>query len=169
MAEWVGASWDEIGKVVVSTLAIYVTVVIGLRLAGRRTVSQMSAFDVVVTIALGSLIASTALSPEPSYARTAAAFATLLTAQQVAAVLRRKIPATRRLLDFSPEVLYRDGEVRLRQSPLTAQVSKAELLSRIRQAGAESFDEIKVVILEPTGEISVLRGAASEIWTQASS
>lgn len=154
---WFGASWQEVFRVVTTTLAIYVTVVAGLRVAGRRTVSQMSAFDFVVTIAIGSLVASTALSPDSTYGRGVAAIGTLLIAQQIVAVIRQRFPGTRRLLDFQPQPIYTGGELKLRHSPLTAQVTEAELHSKLRRAGVEDLDEVSLVILEPDGRVSVMR------------
>ncbi len=55
MKEWFVASWDVVGFVVLSTVAMYLSVLIGVRIAGRRTLAQLSAFDAVVTIALGSI------------------------------------------------------------------------------------------------------------------
>lgn len=168
MEQWLGASWSEMGKVALSTLAIYVSVVAALRVAGRRTVSQMSAFDFVVTIAIGSLVASTALSPSSSYGQGLAAVLTLLAAQQVVAVIRQRVPATEKVLDFSPEPLYSDGRMNLRQNPLTAQVTETELFSKLRHEGITSLEEVKLVILEPDGGISILSSdAAGELWDRA--
>ncbi|MBW3589290.1 MAG: DUF421 domain-containing protein [Actinobacteria bacterium] len=165
MEEWFGASWSEIGKVVTSTLAIYASVLAGLRIAGRRTVSQMSAFDFVVTIAIGSIIGATVLSSDPTYGRAVAGLVTLLAAQQLVAILRQQVPATRRLLDFSPEHLYVDGKVQLRHNPLTAQVTETELFSKLRRHGVESLEDVKLVVLEPDGRVSVLRSNGKhELW-----
>ncbi len=143
MAEWFGASWAEIGGVAASTLALYATAVLALRVAGRRTVSQMSAFDFVVTIAIGSLVASTVLNPNPSYSHAVAGLGTLLGAQQLTALIRQRIPATRRFLDFQPEVVYEDGGIRLRRSSLTAQITEDELRSKLRQAGVDSVEDVR--------------------------
>lgn len=157
MDGWFGASWAEVVKVVASTLAIYGTVVIALRIAGRRTVSQMSAFDFVVTIAIGSLVASIALSPNPSYARGLAALTTLLVAQQIVAVVRQRFPATRRFLDFEPQTIYENDSLELRHNPLTAQITEAEVRSKLRRHGLRDFEDVDVVILEPDGHVSVLK------------
>lgn len=160
-----GGSWTEAASVALTTLAIYVTVVAGLRVAGRRTVSQMSAFDFVVTIAIGSLVAATALAPDASYLRGAASLATLLAAQQVVAVIRQRVPAARRFLDFTPQPLYRGDDIELRHNPLTAQVTEAELWGKLRHHGIGSLEEVKLIVLEADGRISVLRSDAStDIW-----
>jgi hypothetical protein len=74
MDEWLGASWRTVGFVVVGTVATYLSTLVAIRLAGRRTVAQLSSFDIVVTVAIGSLVASTASSnddvrPRPESAR----------------------------------------------------------------------------------------------------
>lgn len=166
---WFGGSWQEISRVVTTTLAIYVTVVAGLRIAGRRTVSQMSAFDFVVTIAIGSLVANTALSPDSNYLHGVAAIGALLVAQQIVAVVRQRFPRMRRFLDFEPQPIYTGGELKLRHSPLTAQVTEAELYSKLRREGIEELDQVSVVILEPDGRVSVMRrdpsrSEAPQLW-----
>ena len=168
MEGWFGTSWSEVGRVSTTTLAIYITVVVALRIAGRRTVSQMSAFDFVVTIAIGSLVAATSLSPDVGYGRGVTGIVTLLAAQQAVAILRQRIPATRRLFDFSPEPLYSDGGMKLRHNLMTAQVTEAELHSKLRHHGIASLGDVDLVILEPDGRVSVLRnGDTAELWRAA--
>jgi uncharacterized membrane protein YcaP (DUF421 family) len=157
VSEWFGSSWATVAYVATSTTAIYCSTLLVVRLAGRRTVSQLSAFDIVVTIALGSLIASTAVSPEPSYAQGITAVATLLTLQVAAAALRQRVPVLRRLLDFAPFAVVRDGEVHLPTSPLGPQMTKDELLTKLRERGIFHLDDLRLVVVEPTGGISVAR------------
>lgn len=168
MEAWFGVSWSDVALVVATTLLMYVSVVVGLRVAGRRTVSQMSAFDFVVTIAIGSLVAGTSLGSPPAYGRGLAALVTLLVAQQMVAVFRQRFPVTRRLLDFSPQVLYSDGKMSLRHNPLTAQITEPELYSKLRRHGITSMSQVKLVILEPDGRVSVLGDVEhGDLWQKA--
>jgi uncharacterized membrane protein YcaP (DUF421 family) len=157
MAQWFGASWSTVGFVVASTLAMYVTLLVAIRIAGRRTVAQLSAFDVIITVALGSLLASTVVSAEPSYAQATTAVVTLLVLQVVVAALRRRSEVARRLLEFEPEVVVRDGEIRLPTGLMTSQLSEGELRSRLRQHGTFDDEPLALVVLEPSGRISVRR------------
>lgn len=158
--EDLGSSWDVIGTVALSTLAIYVTAVVTVRLAGRRTVAQLSAFDAVVTIALGSVIATTAVSGTTSYVEGATAFVVLLALQVSVAWLRRRSPLLRRLLEFEPEIVVRDGEGRLPRGPWTSQLTEDELWSRLRQQGVFHPEEVTLAVLEPNGALSVVRPRA---------
>lgn len=157
LSEWFGSSWTTVVYVAGSTVAIYCSALVAIRLAGRRTVAQLSAFDVVVTIALGSLIATTAVSRDPSYAQGITALCTLLVLQVVAAALRQRFPLVRRLLDFPPCVVVRNGALRLPSTPFGAQMTADELLSKLRERGVFHLDGVRVVIMEPTGGLSVER------------
>lgn len=166
MGAWFGASWSTIGWVIASTAAIYFSALLGVRLAGRRTLAQMSAFDAVVTIALGTLVSSTAVSSTPSYLQAVAALLTLLGLQVIVAAARQRAPRLRRYLDFSPKVVVRHGEVELGRSPFTAQMTHDELLSRLRRNGMFNLESARFVILEPTGQLSVV-GHEADIGGEA--
>jgi uncharacterized membrane protein YcaP (DUF421 family) len=157
MAEWFGSDWASIGFVAASTVAMYVTMVVAVRLAGRRTVAQLSAFDVVVTVALGTLLSSTVVAPDPSYSRATTAVVVLLGLQVGLAALRRRSRLVERALTFRPEVVVQDGEVQLPTGLGTSQLSERELLSRLRQTGVFDLDGVAIVVLEPSGSISVSR------------
>lgn len=157
MNEWFGSSWETIGFVALGTLAIYVTMLVGVRIAGRRTISQLSAFDAVVTVALGSTMASTALSSNASYVQGAAVIVTLLVLQVVLAAVRQRSSVARRILDFPAEAVVRDGTMTLPTSPLSSQLSRDELQSLLRQKGFFDLDGVRLVLLEPSGGISVTR------------
>lgn len=165
MSDWFGSSWATIAYVAASTTAIYCSALLAIRVAGRRTVARFSAFDIVITIALGSLIASTAVSRDPSYAQGTTALVALLVLQVTAAGLRQRFAVVRRLLDFVPCVVVRDGQLRLPSTPLGPQVSEDELFSRLREQGVFSLEGVRVVIIEPTGGVSVERGGEQEATT----
>ena len=162
MAEWFGASWSTVAWVAASTGAMYATVVIAVRVAGRRTLTQLSAFDIVVTIAIGSIVATTSVQRTASYAQGATAIVTLLAMQTLVGACRQRFPFLRRVLDFTPQVVVREGRMNLSSGPLGPQLTETELLSRLRQQGVFSLDGVHIVVLEPTGEVSVSRGPVPE-------
>lgn len=157
METWIGSSVADIAFVALGAVAMYVTTVVGVRLAGRRTIAQLSAFDLVITVALGSLVANTAVSEDPSYVQGATALITLLSLQVGIGWLRKRIPLLRRLVVFAPEVVVRDGVTQLPTGLMTSQLTEDELASRLRQQGVFDRSGLAVVILEPTGQVSVRR------------
>lgn len=161
MSEWFGASWPTVGYVVAGTVAIYISTLVAVRIAGRRTVAQLSAFDLIITIAIGSLLASACVSADPSYSQYMAALITLLLLQVAVAALRRRVSILSRLLEFEPQVVVRDGTVDLDKSLLGAQLTRAELESALRHQGVFDLGQVRLVVLEPTGKVSVSRDASS--------
>lgn len=151
------SSFDQVIRVVLTSVLVYAGAVAALRLAGRRTLAQMSAFDVVVTIAIGSTIASTVVPPSPAVSDGLAALGALLVSQVTVAAVRQRFPATRRLLDFAPRTIFREGAFDLRRSPGSAQVTQDEVFSMLRREGVFDLSNVHIVVLEPTGTISVAR------------
>ncbi len=85
--------WSSLGDVAgtaVRTAAVYLLMLVAVRVAGRRTVSQMSAFDAIVTVALGSLAASSALPSNPALSDVAAALLTFLGLQVLIGAMRQR-------------------------------------------------------------------------------
>lgn len=158
MSEWFGASWATIGYVVAGTAAAYGSTLLAVRIAGRRTVARLSAFDLIITIAIGSLLASACVSADPSYAQATTALVTLLLLQMAVAAARRRFPAVARLLEFEPRVVLRDGDVDLDRGLFGAQLTRSELESALRSQGVFDLSSVRLVVLEPTGEFSVARG-----------
>lgn len=156
MAEWFGASWSTIAWVAATTTAMYATTIITVRLAGRRTLTQLSAFDIVVTIALGSVIATTAVQRNASYVQGTTAVFTLLSLQTLLAAVRQRFPRVAGLIDFKPEPVVQDGEFTLRANPLGPQLTRSEVLSRMREKGVFTADGVHLVLIEPGGGVSIL-------------
>ncbi len=168
MSEWFGASWQTIGYVVGGTVAMYCSTLVAARIAGRRTLAQLSAFDTIITVAIGSLLASTSITREVSYAQGISGLATLLGLQLVVAAGRRRFSALGRLIEFEPQLAVRDGQLHLDKSPFGAQLTRAELESALRQQGVFDLTKACLVVLEPTGKISVALDAdASRAVTDA--
>ena len=136
-------------------MATYLSTIVAIRLAGRRTVAQLSSFDIVVTVAIGSLVASTAASNDPSYVQGMTALVTLLLLQIGVAALRQRSATLRRILDFKPETVVDGGRVDLPTGPLSSQITPDELRSKLRQQGVFDLDAVTLVVVEPTGELSV--------------
>lgn len=149
-------------RVVAITASFYVVIFVVLRVAGRRTLAQISAFDFLVTVAIGSLFANTALSSTSSLAQGAAAVITLVILQIIVAHLRQRFPRTRRVLDFSPRVIVRDGRVDTSEALWGPQLTEDEIMSMLRQQGIFDLDSVRVIILEPTGGLSLIRNEAND-------
>ncbi|TWT88252.1 hypothetical protein Mal64_17310 [Pseudobythopirellula maris] len=153
--EWVLAPPREIGMVLLSTLVTYTGLLIYTRMAGLRSFSKMSASDFAMTVAVGSLFASTISSPSPSLVIGLAALASLYFGQWLLARLRRQSSAFSRAVDNQPMLLMHGSVVHddlLRR----ANVTRNDLFGKLREANALNYDQVLAVVFETTGDISVL-------------
>ena len=151
------SSWDKFTGAIVATALVYVFTILVVRIAGRRTLARISGYDVVVTVAVGTLAASTALPSDPSLADGAAVLVTFLALQILIGSLRQRFTFVQRCIDFSPQAVVVDGRPDLRRGPWTAQLTLSELESWLRQQGVGDLSEVRIAVLEPTGKVSVSR------------
>ena len=148
-------SWERMGALAVALVAAYCWLLIVLRLSGKRTLAKLSAFDFVVTIALGSTFATVIASREVPIAEGALALVGLVGAQYVAARSTQRWHRFERLVKPRPTALLVDG--RLRHDAMRRnRVSSDEVAAAVRKAGIASLHEVVYVVLETDGTFSVL-------------
>jgi uncharacterized membrane protein YcaP (DUF421 family) len=150
-----GASGTQIAAGAVAAAGIYVAVIAATRISGLRSFSKMSAFDFAMTVAIGSLIASAASGQAP-LATVVVGVATLYAAQFAVAVARRH-SLLHGVLDNSP-LLLMDGERILDDNLAVARLTLDDLHGKLREANVLHYGQIRAVVLETTGDISVLHG-----------
>jgi uncharacterized membrane protein YcaP (DUF421 family) len=148
----------------VGTLA-YAALVVALRVSGKRTLAKLNAFDLVVTVALGSSLASVLLSSDVALAQGAAAFATLIGLQFAVAWGSVRSPRLARLVRSEPTLLVRHGEV-LPDALRRTRVTEAELRTVIRNSSHPDPDRVAAVILESDGSFSVVGSGNEGDWAE---
>jgi uncharacterized membrane protein YcaP (DUF421 family) len=150
--------WDPILRILVVGTAAYVALVIVLRASGKRTLSKLNAFDLVVTVAIGSTFSAILTSKDLALAEGVAALALLVGLQYAVTFLSVRIGAVDRLVKSEPTLLLNDGEPlagALRQQ----RVTQEELLAAIRTSGGAELSDAAFVVLESDGTLSaVLKG-----------
>ena len=144
---------------VVGTLA-YVAIVLILRISGKRTLSKWNAFDFVVTIALGSTLATVLLSKQVAAAEGVLALALLVGLQFLISWLAVRSRFVRRVIKSRPAYLYRDGQY-VEQRLASERVTQAEVRAAVRQQGLGSMSEVEAVVLETDGSVSIVRRSAA--------
>lgn len=150
-----GASRPELAAGAVGALAIYVVVIVATRIAGLRSFSKMSAFDFAMTVAIGSLIASTAAG-QASLVTVTIGVVVLYAAQFVVAKLRQ-YGLLGGAVDNSPLLLMDGGRV-LHDNMAMARVTLDDLHGKLREANVLDYPQVHAVVIETTGDISVLHG-----------
>ncbi|WP_460497516.1 DUF421 domain-containing protein [Glycomyces tarimensis] len=148
-------SWGGLLRVVVLGLCAYVALVAVLRLSGKRTLAKMNAFDLVVTVALGSTLATVLLSSEVALAEGVLGLMVLVGAQFAVAWTSVRSQPFRKAVKATPTLLVWRG--RLRERALREQrVSRSEVLQALRSQGVGGLDQVAAVVLETDGSFSVI-------------
>jgi uncharacterized membrane protein YcaP (DUF421 family) len=148
-------SWSDIARVLAVGTAAYATVVVVLRLTGKRTLSKLNAFDLIVSVALGSTLATILLSSDVSWAEGATALALLASLQFVVAWTTTRLPRGRSVVTARPTLLLDDGRL-LRDALREQRVTEDEIRQAVRATGSGDLADIAAVVLESDGSLSVI-------------
>ncbi|WP_284164786.1 YetF domain-containing protein [Frigidibacter sp. SD6-1] len=133
----------------------YLLLILFLRVSGKRTLSKMNAFDLVVTVALGSTLATVLLSRDVALAEGAAAFATLIGGQYIITWLSVRSRSVRRLVKSEPALLVSRGAF-LDAAMMRSRVTQAEIHAAMRAEGIAALQDVGAVLLETDGSFTVL-------------
>lgn len=141
---------------VLNTILIYVAVIAVVRLNGLRSFSKMSSFDFAVSVAIGSIMASVALSSTVTIVDGLVALAVIFLLQRVVSYARVHHQGDR-WVDNRPRLLMvRDRFVE--EALANERVTKDDVRAKLREANVTDYDQVMAVVLENTGDISVLHG-----------
>jgi uncharacterized membrane protein YcaP (DUF421 family) len=149
------SNWASLGRIAVVGIGAYAALVVLLRISGKRTLSKMNAFDFVVTVALGSTLATVLLSKDVALIEGIVAFALLIALQYGVAWLSVRSASVQQLVKSEPTLLFYEGEY-LTGAMKSERVAKEEIQAAIRSQGIMSIESIAAVVLETDGSFSVL-------------
>lgn len=147
-------SADGIVRTIVVGVLAYVVLVLALRVTGKRTLSKLNAFDLIVTVALGSTLATVLLSKDVPLAEGIAAFLLLILLQYAVTWTSVRSRHVQSWVKAEPRLLFREGEY-LEEAMRKERVTRDEVLAAIRQQGHAGPDDVGLVVLETDGSLSV--------------
>lgn len=143
-----------LGEVALRAAFAYLAVFTFLKISGRRGVSQLSLFELVVILTLGSAAGDVAFYEDVPLLPIAVVFATLLLLYRLTIRLMKLSPRVGSWVEGEPVIIIRDGLYEL--GTLERQnISSDEFLMELRQAGAEHLGQIRLGILEVNGNLSL--------------
>lgn len=148
--------WGNLLRVIVVGILAYAALVFFLRISGNRTLSKMNAFDLIVTVALGSTLATVLLSKNVALSEGAVAMALLISLQFIITWFSVRTAWVRRLVTGEPLMLLYRGEF-ITTSMRKARVTQDEVQSAIRGSGIADVKAVEAVVLETDGSISVIK------------
>lgn len=147
--------WPGLGRVIIVGVLAYIGLIALLRLSGKRTLAKMNAFDFVVTVALGSTLATILLSKDVALSEGLVAFATLIALQFGIAWLSVRSPMVGGFVKSEPTLLLYQGHF-LHAMLRRERVTEGEVRSAARQGGHGDLAAIAAIILETDGTFSVI-------------
>ena len=141
---------------VLRAASIYVALLVLFRLAGRRSLAEITPFDLILLLIIGEATQQALLGDDFSITNSLLVISTLVVIDVGLSMLKLRSRAVGRWLDGTPTLVVENGR------PLKARMAEARLqdddiLQAARQSqGLERMDQIKYAILEPNGKISII-------------
>ncbi len=151
-----GTDLATLGTIFLSTAGIYLTIILMTRLFGKRSFSKMSGFDFAMTIAVGSIVATTSLSNTTHFTEGFFALLSLFLLQFLIG-WARKNSRLEAVVDNAPLLLMKNEHI-LEENMMKARVTIADLRAKLREANVTRLSQVKAVVFETTGDLSVLHG-----------
>lgn len=149
------ADGNELLRVVVVGLSAYVALIVLLRISGKRTLARMNAFDLIVTVAFGSTLATVLLSKDVSLAEGVLAFGVLIGGQFVITFASVRSDRLEHLVKSEPTMLFFRGRY-LHDAMRRQRVTEGEIRAAIRYQGIAAVEEVYAVVLETDGGLAVI-------------
>ena len=148
-------------EIVVRTAAVYLFLLVGLRLLGRGEAAQLRTIDLVLLLVLANSLQNAMVGTDTSLVGGIVAAATLLILARLLHIVEMRFPRLRRGIEGEPILLARNGRV-LRRGLALANMTNSDLALAARRVGIGDIAQIKLAILEADGEVSVIGGQTSK-------
>lgn len=149
-------NWYGLLRVAVVAPLAYLGLIVLLRASGKRTLAKLNAFDLIVTVALGSTLASIITSKSIPLIEGLTALLVLILLQYVVAWLSVRSERVSQLVKSEPTLLLRDGRF-LPEALKKQRVTSDEVLAALRSSGVDNPNGAAAVILETDGSLSVIK------------
>lgn len=148
-------SWESIVRIIIIGILAYGSIVVLLRVSGKRTLSKMNAFDLIITIALGSTLATVILNKNVSLIDGVLAFFILIFLQYIITYSAVRSERFNRLINGGPSLLVYRGNL-LSEALKKERVTEKEIYAVLRDHDIASIDDVTAVVLETDGSMTVL-------------
>jgi uncharacterized membrane protein YcaP (DUF421 family) len=152
---WITTSVPASVMIVVKAVGVYVALVGFTRAAGLRSFSKMSSYDFAITVAFGSVLASAVLTKTPPLLQSIVGLAALFGIQYVVSTFRTRFGGVARAVDNRPLLVMAGPEI-LHENLRAARMTEGDLYAKLREANVTRLEQVRAVVVESTGDVSVL-------------
>ncbi len=143
--------------IILRSASVYIFMVVALRIFGKKELSQLSTFDVILILLISNAVQNAMVGPDTSLLGGLAAAAVLFTLNFFVKKTIAKSGFFERLLRDKPEILIHDGQPDFK-TLARLDISHDELAEAMREHGVEYYKDVKLAMLEPDGNISIISG-----------
>ncbi|MFZ0474332.1 MAG: YetF domain-containing protein [Halobacillus sp.] len=148
--------WSGVVRIIIMALTVYPALIFMLRISGKRTLSKMNMFDMVITVAIGSVVASVMLSNKMTIVEGLTGLGMLIVLQFAVTWLEVRSEGFTSLIKGEPQLLLYHGQY-MEKALKKERVKKDEVRQAIRADGLASVEETEAVVLETDGTFSVIK------------
>ncbi len=151
--------------IVIRTVVVYLAILMGLRLMGKRELGQMTAFDLVVILLIANAVQNAMVGPDTSLVGGLLSAFVILGVNWIVARVRLKSRRWQGLVEGTPTVLIENGQLiapHLQREGL----DQAEVEMAMREHGVAALSEVKLAVLETDGSISIVPNDSKVIRTR---
>lgn len=148
-------SFYDLARVGIISVLAYGSLILVLRASGKRSLAKLNAFDLVVTVALGSTLATVLLSGDVAFLEGLAAFVMLAGLQWIVSRLSIRWPAFADAVRSQPRLLVENGQLR-HEAMRAERVTVPEIEAAARGSGIGRIEDVGAMVLETDGSLSVI-------------
>jgi len=141
--------------IVISTLAVYLFIVIAIRIFGKKELAQLSVVDLVFILLISNAVQNAMVGPDSTLGGGLVAASTLFLVNYGLKYLQYRFPKFSKIVQGETTMLIYKGKI-LDEHLRKARISMDELMETVREHGVESVSEVDLAVLEVDGNISVL-------------
>ncbi len=152
-------------SIVARTVIVYVALLVGLRLAGKREIGQMTPFDLVVILLIANAVQNAMVGPDTSVTGGLIAAGVLIAGNYGVAQGRERLPWLRRAVEGTPTLLINDGKL-VREHLRREGLDEDDVLMAIREHGVTDVKDVRMAVLETDGSISIVPADATTTRTR---
>jgi uncharacterized membrane protein YcaP (DUF421 family) len=153
-APWFFDGWYNVGRAAGLAFIGFLTLIVVLRVSGKRTLSKMNVFDFVFVVAIGSVFAGTLIEKDVTFVEGMVALTTLVVVQTALAAAAARSLRLERLLNGEPTLLLSRGNF-IHRAMKKERITEEEVRAAIREQGVERVEDVDAVVLENDGSLTV--------------
>jgi uncharacterized membrane protein YcaP (DUF421 family) len=152
----------DILRIAITAIALYFLLILILRVSGKRTLSSMNAFDFIVTVAIGTTLASTILDQTITLTEGLTAFIVLIGLQLSISWFSSRSKRFSRLVKSEPKLLCYKGRL-INDALRQERIVESEIMQSLRSKGYSSLQDVDAVVLETNGNISIISTVKGQV------